>query len=409
MAPGNGPSPRIVRFATFEVDLEARELRKNGRKLKLQGQPFEVLAMLLERPGELVGRERLRERLWSTDTFVDFDHGVNTAINRLREALGDSADNPRFIETLPRRGYRFIAPVESSAGAPVPNISRWKIIVPAAALFLAALVAGGLYYHSRPAKKLTDKDTIVLADFFNTTGDPVFDGTLRQAMAVQLQQSPFLNLVSERKIQQTLALMGQPVDAKLTPVLAKELCQRTGSAAVLEGSITNLGSQYVLGFKAVNCRTGTTLTEQQVRAASKEQVLSATDKAAAALRHSLGESLSTVEKFSTPLEQTTTPSLEALQAYTLATEKSVQGESIPSIPFFKRALQLDPNFAIAYTGLGYAYSNIGEPGLAAENFKKAYDLRDRVSEREKLSIESAYYWNVDDDLEKTLQVLQVLE
>src|SRR5215470_7035027 len=409
MATDSNPRTRMVRFATFEVDLSARELRKGGVKIKVHGQPFEVLAMLLERPGEIVTREELKQKLWPTDTFVDFDHGVNTAIKRLREALGDSAENPRFVETMPRRGYRFIAPVESSAGAPVPNISRWKIIVPAAALFLAALVAGGLHYHSRPLKKLTDKDTIVLADFSNTTGDPVFDGTLRQAMAVQLQQSPFLNLVSEQEIQQTLVLMGQPVDAKLTPVLARELCQRTGSAAVLDGSIANLGSQYVLGFKAVNCRTGGTLTEQQVRAASKEQVLSATDKAAAALRHGLGESLSTVEKFSTPLEQTTTPSLEALQAYTLATEKNLQGEGVPSIPFFKRALQLDPNFAIAYTGLGYAYSSILEPGLAAENFKKAYDLRDRVSEREKLIIESAYYWHVDGDLGKTLQVAQVLE
>jgi DNA-binding winged helix-turn-helix (wHTH) protein/tetratricopeptide (TPR) repeat protein len=377
----------------------------------VQQQPFQILEMLLRRPGAVVTREELRAQLWPADTFVDFEHSLNSAIKKLRDALGDDANNPRFIETLPRLGYRFIAPVipstELGGKSPWTGLGT-KIAATTITVLLLAIVAAYSVTHSKNGKvELTQKDTILLAEFTNATADPVFDGTLRQAMSVQLEQSPFLNLVSEQKIQQTLVLMGQPVDANLTPVLARELCQRTGSAAVLEGSITNLGSQYVLGFKAVNCRTGGTLTEQQVRAASKEQVLSATDKAAAALRHSLGESLSTVEKFSTPLEQTTTPSLEALQAYTVATEKNRQGG--PCIPFFKRALQLDPNFAMAYTGLGYAYSASLEPGFAAENFKKAYDLRDRVSEREKLTIEAAYYWNVDDDLGKTLQVLQVLE
>jgi DNA-binding winged helix-turn-helix (wHTH) protein/tetratricopeptide (TPR) repeat protein len=400
-----------VRFGVFEADLRARQLHKGGIRVRVQQQPFQILEMLLRRPGAVVTREELRAQLWPSDTFVDFEHSLNSAIKKLRDALGDDANNPRFIETLPRLGYRFIAPVIPSTE--LGGKSEWtrlgrKTAATTITLLLLVIVAAYSLTRSKNGKfELTQKDTIVLAEFTNATADPVFDGTLRQAMAVQLEQSPFLNLVSEQEIQQTLALMGQPVDARLTPVLARELCQRTGSAAVLEGSITNLGSQYVLGFKAVNCRTGGTLTEQQVRAASKEQVLSATDKAAAALRHSLGESLSTVEKFSTPLEQTTTPSLEALQAYTVATEKNRQGD--PCIPFFKRALQLDPNFAMAYAGLGYAYSNILEPGLAAENFKKAYDLRDRVSEREKLTIEAAYYWNVDGDLGKTLQVLQVLE
>jgi serine/threonine protein kinase/tetratricopeptide (TPR) repeat protein len=284
---------------------------------------------------------------------------------------------------------------------------RWKAIIPAAAVVLALSVGGYFYFSS--SLKLTNKETIVLADFTNTTGDPVFDGTLRQAMAVQLEQSPFLSLVSEQQIQQTLTLMGKPSDAKLTPAIALQLCQRTGSAAVLEGSIAYLGSQYVLGFKAVNCRTGNNLSEEQVRAPGKEQVLAAADKAAVSLRRSLGESLSSVEKFSTPLEQATTPSLEALQAYSLATEKNLHGESAPSVPFFARAIQLDPNFAMAYAGLGYTYSNIGEPSLAAVNFKKAYDLRDRVTEREKLVIEGAYYWNVSGDLKKTVQAQKVVE
>src|SRR6516164_9369537 len=343
-----------VRFGVFETDLRARQLHKAGIRVRVQQQPFQILEMLLRRPGVVVTREDLRAQLWPSDTFVDFEHSLNSAIKKLRDALGDDANNPRFIETLPRLGYRFIAPVIPSTD--LGGKSEWtrgrKIAATALTVLLLAIVAAySLTRRKHGAVELTQKDTIVLAEFTNATADPVFDGTLRQAMAVQLEQSPFLNLVSEQEIQQTLALMGQPVDAKLTPVLARELCQRTGSAAVLEGSITSLGSQYVLGFKAVNCRTGGTLTEEQVRAPSKEQVLAATDKVAAALRHNLGESLSTVEKFSTPLEQSTTPSLEALQAYTLATEKNRQGE--PGIPFFKRALQLDPNFAMAYTGLGY--------------------------------------------------------
>jgi eukaryotic-like serine/threonine-protein kinase len=281
------------------------------------------------------------------------------------------------------------------------------VTVSGAAVAVAALAVGSWLFFPRKPHTLTDKDTIVLADFTNTTGDPVFDGTLRQGLSVQLEQSPFLSIISDQQIQQTLQMMGQKPDAKLTPEIALELCQRTGSAAVLEGSIANLGSQYVLGFKAVNCRTGNNLAEEQVRATGKEQVLAATDRATAGLRRSLGESLSTVEKFSTPLEQATTPSLEALQAYSLATEKNRQGEDAPSLPFFKRAIQLDPNFAIAYVGLGYTYWKMGEPDTV--NFKKAFDLRDRVTEREKLIIESAYYWTVFGDLEKTVQVLKVLE
>ena len=282
-----------------------------------------------------------------------------------------------------------------------------KAIIPAAAVVLALSISSYFYFRREP--KLTNKDTIVLADFTNTTGDPVFDGTLRQAMAVQLEQSPFLSLVSEQQIQQTLTLMGQPGDAKLTPAIAVQLCQRTGSTAVLEGSIAKLGSQYVLGFKAVNCKTGNNLSEEQGRAANKEQVLTVADTVAVSLRRSLGESLSSVEKFSTPLEQATTPSLEALQAYSLATQKNLRGEVVPSIPFFERAIQLDANFAMAYVGLGYVYSNINEAHLAAVNFKKAYDLRDRVSGREKLVIEAAYYWMVLGDLRKTIQALEILE
>ena len=277
----------------------------------------------------------------------------------------------------------------------------WQLA--AAALLLAALVTGGYYYlHREPA--LTEKDTVVLADFTNTTGDQVFDGALRQGLAVQLEQSPFLSLVSEDQIQRTLRMMGRPSDARLTWDIAREVCQRTGSAAVLDGSITSLGSQYVLGLKAVNCRTGETLTEEQSTAARKEQVLRALGEAAAKLRSKLGESLSSVQEFDTPIEQATTPSLEALQSFSLGMKaRAKQGDLASAVPLFRRAIGLDPNFATAYAFLGVTYRNLGEAILAAECTRKAYELRGRVSEREKLFIESNYHSFVTSDLQKALQ------
>jgi eukaryotic-like serine/threonine-protein kinase len=242
---------RIFSFADFTLDLRARELRRNGIRLKLPGQPFAVLAMLLEHSGEVVTREELRAHLWQEETFVDFDHSLNVAINKLRETLCDSAEQPRFIETIPRTGYRFIEPATEpaakeeqeregdSAPAKIEETgtgthlrTRWKVVAAAAVVVPTLVLAGYLYFHRAP--KLTDKDTIVLADFANTTGDPVFDGTLRQGLAVQLEQSPFLSLISEGRIQQALTLMGKPADARLTPEIAREICERTASAAVLE-------------------------------------------------------------------------------------------------------------------------------------------------------------------------------
>jgi eukaryotic-like serine/threonine-protein kinase len=283
---------------------------------------------------------------------------------------------------------------------------RWMAAT-GATITVVGLAVGGWLLYSRKVRALTDKDTIVLADFTNTTGDAVFDGALRQGLAVQLEQSPFLSLVSDERIQQTLRLMGQPADARLTPETARELCQRSGSAAVLGGSIANLGSQYVLGLKVVNCRTGDTLVEEQERATGKEEVLSALDKAASNLRRKLGESLSTVEKLDTPLEEATTPSLEALQAFSLGWKTADKSGWAAAVPFFQRAIRLDPNFAIAYVSLGVGYANLGETSLAAENTRKAYELRERVSEQEKFYIESHYYHFVTGDLEKASRVYEL--
>jgi eukaryotic-like serine/threonine-protein kinase len=277
-----------------------------------------------------------------------------------------------------------------------------------AAVVIIALAIGGWLYYGHKVPTLTEKDNIVLADFTNTTGDPVFDDTLRQGLSVQLEQSPFLSLVSDQRIQQTLRLMGRPPDARLTFEIAQELCQRTESAAVLNGSIASLGTQYVLGLKTVNCRTGDSLAQEQATADDKEHVLKALSEAAVKLRAKLGESLSSVQKLDMPIEQATTPSLEALQAYSLGRKTIVgKGDWAAAVPLFQQAIRLDPNFAMAYASLGVDYSNLGETSLASENTKKAYELRERVSEREKFYIESHYYHYVTGDLEKARQTYEL--
>ena len=394
--------------------MRAGELRKQGVRVKLQEQPFQVLAVLLQRPGEVVTREELRNHNWSPDTFVDFDNSLNTAINKLREALGDSADNPRFIETLPRRGYRFIAPVtgpdRKDSGGTGPGATgrtlEWRIILPAAVV-LATAVVGGLFWRSRHRPVLTEKDTIVLGDFANSTGDPVFDGTLREGLSVQLEQSPFLSLVSEEGIHQTLRMMGQPANVKLTPEIAREVCQRTNSTAALDGSIALIGTRYDLILKAVNCGNGDLLASTEAQANDKSNVLDALGKAASEMRRKLGESLSTVQKYNTPLEQATTPSLEALQAYSLGVKADGEGDLAAAVTFFEKAVQVDPNFAMAYLVKGGDLGLLGESTQAVENSRKAFALRDRVSQLEKLIIEEEYEFSTTGDVRLAVQICEL--
>jgi eukaryotic-like serine/threonine-protein kinase len=296
--------------------------------------------------------------------------------------------------------------------AEIPAAGRgklWKILVPAAVVLVAVAIAGTFYFRShstKPATALTEKDTIVLADFDNTTGDPVFDGALKQALAVQLGQSPFLNILSDRKVSETLRLMGRQPSDRITRDVAGELCMRTGSKAILLGSISNLGGQYVVGIDAVSCGSGDTLAKEQEEAATKQDVLNALGKAATSLRGKLGESLASVQKFDVPVEATT-PSLEALKAYSMGITTGRTKGDAAAIPFMKRALELDPNFAAAYASLGVHYSNLGQASLAAENVKKAYALRERVSEHEKYRIESLYYDVVLGDEEQAIQVYEL--
>ncbi len=287
-----------------------------------------------------------------------------------------------------------------------PHIG-WKPIVAGGAVLVTLLGVGGWLY-SRRAHALGQSDTIVVADFVNKTGDPIFDDTLRQGLAAQLQQSPFLSLVPDQKIQQTLKQMGKPADTKLSPAIAADLCTRAGSTAYLSGTISNIGSEYVIGVSAVNCQTGDSLAQEQVTASGKENVLKALGTASTALRAKLGESLKTVRKLDTPIEQATTPSLEALQAFSLG-RKMMQGKGdyAGAMPQFQHAIQLDPNFAMAHAMLGTSYHNIGEKMLAAQNTRKAYELRGRVSGWEKFYIESHYYHFVTGDLEKARQTYEL--
>jgi len=305
-----------------------------------------------------------------------------------------------------------LAPSPSSSAAkvaevPVAGRKLWKILVPAAVILIAAAIGGGFYFRSRQAThRLTEKDTIVVADFANSTGDAVFDETLKQALSVALNQSPFLNVLSESKVAATLQMMSRPAGAKLTPEVARELCQRAGSKAYFAGSIASLGSQYVLGLKAVNCQSGDPLAEEQVTAASKEKVLEALGEAASKLRGELGESLATVQKFDVPLAQATTSSLEALKAYSLGNKAQDEKGPVAALPYHQRAIELDLNFATGYRAVGLDYFGLSELGRASEYFTKAFQLREHASEREKLAITADYYQNVTGELDKAAHTYQ---
>ncbi len=279
----------------------------------------------------------------------------------------------------------------------------WRVAIPMAVGITLLAVGGYFYLHRRP--KLTDKDKIVLSEFDNTTGDPVFDGTLRQGLSVELEQSPFLSLVTDEQVQQTLGLMGK-TEAKLTPAVAREICQRKGSTAVLNGSIAQIGTQYLLTIKAINCASGEVLASTEAQAADKDHVLGALGSAASDIRSRLGESIATLQRYNAPLAQVTTSSLPALQAYSQATKALLEKGGTAPIPFLKRAIELDPNFAIAYTTLGITYNNVGEISLATKNLRKGFELRERASETEKYLISAVYYSIGTEETDKADEVYE---
>jgi eukaryotic-like serine/threonine-protein kinase len=422
-ATGGGPHPKeLYEFGPFRVDPEKELLLREGHSVSLTPKAFQVLLVLLQHNSEVVTKDELMKAVWP-DSFVE-EANLSRNVFLLRKALGDDPADHRFVLTVPGRGYRFAEEVRLIAspgnGAAAleantaeiqehekPKVSKIRVW---ALMTIAVLLAigGGASWLLRYRKPLlTGQDTIVVADFTNTTGETVFDEVLRQGLAIQLEQSPFLRLVSDQQIQQTRKMMGAQPDEKLTPRVAQELCQRTGSAAVLDGSIARVGSQYLLTLRAVNCTSGELLASAEARAGDKDRVLDALGETASAVRTRLGESLSTVRKFDVPLERATTSSLDALKAYSLGRQAMIKSDWSAAVLFFERAVRIDPEFSMAYARLGTCNRMLEEATLASENTRRAYELRERTSELEKFYIESHYYQQTTGELEKARQVYEL--
>jgi DNA-binding winged helix-turn-helix (wHTH) protein/tetratricopeptide (TPR) repeat protein len=435
----------IFQFGDFQIDVAARTLRREDEAVALSRRAFDVLLYFTQNPGRILTRDELLKNVWP-DSFVD-ENSLAQSISVLRRALGEKPGENNYIVTLPGRGYQFVLPVQAVAPRSLgtlpqagiipgeatgqvflqqhtvrtsftiekeerprrlPFRSFWAILGACALLVVAALVAAGYAAHRRAARRLTGKDTVVLADFANSTGDPVFDDTLKTALSVALNQSPFLNVLSDRKVAATMRLMSRPVGAKLTPDVARDVCQRSGSKAFIAGSIASLGAQYVVTVEAVNCESGDTLAQAQATAPAKEKVLDALSGTASRVRAQLGESLTTVAKYDVPLPQATTPSLEALKAFSLATKAMRGKDPAAALPYSQRAIELDPDFAMAYVQLGATYYTLNEVGRANEYYAKAFQLRERASEGEKLAIAATYYGFVSGQLDKAAQTYQEL-
>ena len=430
--------PKVLyEFGPFQVDPDKQVLLRDDQPVAITPKVFETLLILVRHSREVVSKDELMKAVWP-DAFVE-EANLSQNIFMLRKALGDTPEDRRYILTLPGQGYRFTAQVrtvmqdgddviiesrsrsqivvEQTNSSPGETLHAhptrlhpkmiWKYLLPIAAV-LALLVVGTAFLlrRHRPIG-LGETDSLLVADFTNTTGDPVFDGTLRQGLAVQLEQSPFLNLVSEDRIQRAQRMMGQPPDARLSPEVAREICERTASTAVLDGSIAQIGTQYLLTLKAVNCASGESMASAEAQADDKNHVLDALAKTASEIRSKLGESLSTVQKFDTPLEQATTPSLEALKAFSSGRKVESTAGDAAAIPFFNHAIEVDPNFALAYAWLGLMYVDLGESSVAVDYTRKAYELRDRTSEAEKYFITCRFHKVVTGNMEKAEQACQL--
>jgi DNA-binding winged helix-turn-helix (wHTH) protein/tetratricopeptide (TPR) repeat protein len=408
----------VYEFGPFRVEAARERLLKNGESIPLTPKNFQILLVLLRHGNEVVTKDDLMKAVWP-DTFVE-EANLSRNIFMLRKALGETAQDHLYVVTVPGRGYRLTEVVtllpspeltiadtrELEVQVQVKRRRMWLWIFAAAVLLLAASV-GIWRWTSHRRALLSEKDSVVLADFTNSTGDAVFDQTLRRGMAVQLEQSPFLNLISDERIQHTLHLMGRSGGEQLTPDLARDICERIGSSAVLEGSLAMLGNRYVLGLRAVSCSTGRLLDEEQVQVSKKEDVLDALSRIATTYRTRVGESLATIHEHNTPLAEATTPSLEALKSYSAAWKSLFSSGSAASLPLFQQATEIDPQFAMAYGMVGRMYADMGESVLSAKNTARAYDLRDRASEREKLFISASYELQVTGNLEKAQEVCEL--
>ncbi len=425
----------LYEFGLFRLDAGERLLLRDGESVPLTPKAFDLLLALVERHGRLTEKNELLKLVWP-DTFVE-EANLSYNISLIRKALGDGENGQKLIETVPKRGYRFVAVVReirdesasepgqiksaiscvtesnddgalrqatSDAAMPGKAINRhWR---KAALLLAAAVFVAAVAFYLNRAPILTEKDTVLLADFDNRTGDDIFDGMLKQALAVQLEQSPFLNIFAEERVREALKLMSRSPDERVTREIAREICQRQGLKALLLGSIAKLDHHYAITLETINGQTGETIARQQTEAEGKDQVLKTLDSAATKLREQLGESLSSIQKFDAPIEQATTSSLAAFKAYSLGNEQRDRGQFLKAIPFYHQALELDAEFALAYAKLGLSYYNTSQSQFR-ECAEKAFARRERVSERERYLITNFYYANHTLETDKAIAVLEL--
>ncbi len=425
------------RFGPFQLDVRERRLSSGSDVIPLRLKVFDTLRVLVQNAGRLVTKQELLDSVWP-GTAVE-ENNLNHNVSVLRKALGEKATGQQYIETVPRVGYRFVAAVETiapqtevppasdeshvasaddkadrvlatSATPPASWERRWRASL--ALLTVAIVTAATTFYliGSRGPGRvagLTDKDSVLIADFANTTGDEVFDGTLRQAVAMHLGQSPFLSIVSEERVRETLRYLGRSPNDRVTRDLAREIAQRTGVKALLTGSIARLGSHYAINLEVLSAATGETVAREQAEAESREKILVRLGEAATRLREKLGESLASIERFSAPIEQATTASLDAFKAYDLGRQRHFSGQYFEAIPLYRRAVELDPDFAMAYAALGLTYGTAREYELAAKFSQRAFELRERVSERERFYISTRYYMDVLHDSNRAIEVLEL--
>jgi DNA-binding winged helix-turn-helix (wHTH) protein/tetratricopeptide (TPR) repeat protein len=419
------------------MDPDKQLLWRDGQLVAVTPKAFETLLVLVRRSREVVTKDDLLKEVWP-DSFVE-EANLSQHIFKLRKALGDTLEGERYIVTLPGRGYRFAVPVRTIAEGgdvliaqmrsraeilieestpepvdtlesqpalppPAPSKRRWPRWLVASGTVIAIAIIALLLRHR--TSSLNSRDPVLVADFANHTGDPVFDDALRQGLEVQLQQSPYLNLVSEDRIQKTLSLMSQPPGTKVTGQVARELCLRTGSAALIEGSIQSVGAQYVLNMRSTNCRTGDVIDLEQAQVARKEEVLGAITRLTTGFRKRAGESVAALERHDVPLAEATTPSIDALKAYSLGLQAIEAQSEDSSIPYFKRAIEIDPKFAVAYSWLALLYGASGSSALATENARKAYQLADHVSDNERFFISAYYYGRAAGNQEKARQICE---
>jgi DNA-binding winged helix-turn-helix (wHTH) protein/tetratricopeptide (TPR) repeat protein len=433
----------LYEFDKFRVNADRGVLLRGDQPIALTAKAFEILLVLIRHQNETVSKDALLKAVWP-DTFVE-EANLTQHISMLRKALGEAPQDRRYIATMPGRGYRFVAELrevpeggvrdehtdeetiivdshsrsqvviqESESGGILATFSSWaarvntttRIVVSAVTVVLLVLALGIARDRRSAPATLGERDSILLADFENTTGEPVFDGALKEEMAVELGQSPFLDLASTDRVRETLQFMGRSPGERVQLPLARELCQRMGSTVLISGSIARLGSAYVIAVEALGCTDGTALAREQVEANSKEAVLPVLGKVAARLRAKLGESLNSIQKFDVTIEQATTSSLEALKAYSLGVERRAEGAEKDAIPLFEHAIELDPKFAMAQVQLGAVYKNLGETERASDYIKRAFALRDNLSEREKLYLTARYYDTVTGDIEKATETYE---